>query len=154
VPDRSVEHDTIVVERRYEASPGRVFAAWVEPDGRSRWDVPGEGWDHVTDERDVRVGGRDVIRFGPTGSLDYRGVTDYVDLVEDQRIVSTYTVAERDVVMSVSLLTVELRPAGDGTDMTVTEQAVFLDGVDSPARRLAGLDEMFDRLAHQLGGAM
>ncbi len=38
-----VEHDTIVVERRFAAPPHRVFAAWVEPEGRDRWDVPGDG---------------------------------------------------------------------------------------------------------------
>lgn len=148
--ERTVEHDTIVVERRYEASPSRVYGAWVEPTGRDRWDVPGEGWEHVTDERDVRVGGRDVIRFGTGGSLDFRGDTTYVDLVEDRRIVSTYTMTERDVLLSVSLLTVELRPDGEGTRMTVTEQVAFFEGRDSPAARLAGLEEMFDKLATHL----
>lgn len=150
--ERSVEHETIVVERRYAASPSRVYGAWVEPTGRDRWDVPGDGWDHVTDERDVRVGGRDVIRFGSGGSLDYCGDTTYVDLVEDRRIVATYTMAERSVLLSVSLLTVELQPDGVGTHMTVTEQVAFLGGRDSPAARLAGLEEMFDKLATYVEG--
>ena len=150
MPDRSVEHDTIVVERRFSASPARVFAAWVEPEGRDRWDVPGGDWEHVTDERDVRVGGRDVIRFGRAGTLDFRGDSTYVDIIPDGRIVSTYTVTERDVLISVSLLTVELVTRGTGTRMIVTEQVAFLDGRDSPAARLAGLDEMFDKLATRL----
>ena len=151
VPERSVEHDTIVVERRYAASPQRVYQAWVEPEGRDRWDVPGHGWEYVTEERDVRPGGRDVIRFGPPGALDFRGDTTYVDLVEDERIVCTYTVTELEVLLSVSLLTVEVHPDGAGTQMVVTEQVAFLGGRDTPAARLAGLDEMFDGLARHLG---
>jgi uncharacterized protein YndB with AHSA1/START domain len=34
---RSVQHDTIVVERSFDASPKRVFAAWVDPRARRRW---------------------------------------------------------------------------------------------------------------------
>jgi len=153
VTDRSVEPDTIVVERRFAAPPRRVFAAWVEPEGRDRWDVPGDGWEHATDKRDVRIGGRDVIRFGPPGALDFRGETIYLDLVADQRIVAAYTVAERDHLMSVSVLTVEVLPDGDGTRMLVTEQAAFLDGRDSPESRRAGLDEMFDALADHLAAS-
>jgi hypothetical protein len=32
---RSVEHATFVVEREYEASPERAFAAWADPKPRS-----------------------------------------------------------------------------------------------------------------------
>ena len=31
--ERSVEHATFVVERTYDASPDRVFAAWSDPEG-------------------------------------------------------------------------------------------------------------------------
>ncbi len=63
----------------------------------------------------MRIGGRDVIRFGPPGALDFRGETFDLDLVADQRIVAAYTVAERDHLMSVSVLTVEVQPDGEGT---------------------------------------
>ncbi len=35
--DRSVTHATFVVERRYDASPARVFAAWADPAAKARW---------------------------------------------------------------------------------------------------------------------
>lgn len=148
--DRTVEHGTIEVERTYPVAPARVFRAWADPGARSRWDVPGEGWDHAVDERSFRVGGRDVIRFGPAGHLAYRGDTRYEDIVDDHRIVFTYTVAEHDRLMSVSVMTVELYPDGEGTRMLVTEQGVFVDGRDSTAIRRGGIDEMLDKLAEQL----
>ncbi len=53
--ERSVEHGTIVIERRYPASPERTFAAWANAAAKARWlGVPdGEL------ELDVRVGGEE-----------------------------------------------------------------------------------------------
>ena len=43
--ERSVNHSTIVIERTYDASPSRVFAAWSDPEALLRWGSPGEGWE-------------------------------------------------------------------------------------------------------------
>jgi hypothetical protein len=53
--ERSVEHGTIVIERRYPASPERTFAAWADAAAKARWlGVPdGEL------ELDFRVGGEE-----------------------------------------------------------------------------------------------
>jgi hypothetical protein len=59
--------------------------------------------------------------------------------------------------ISVSLATVELRPAGAGTRLTFTEQVVFLDGYDNAAEReegtRAGLDNLDAELRRQPAGA-
>ena len=36
--DRSVTHSTFVVERSYDASPARVFAAWADPGAKAAFD--------------------------------------------------------------------------------------------------------------------
>ena len=56
--ERSVEHATFVVERGYEASPGRAFAAWADPEAKARW----FGGSEVHLELDFRVGGRERSR--------------------------------------------------------------------------------------------
>jgi uncharacterized protein YndB with AHSA1/START domain len=40
--ERTAEHDTTVVERKFKSSPARVFAAWEDPDAYGRWNYPGE----------------------------------------------------------------------------------------------------------------
>ena len=35
--ERSTEHTTFVLERRYAASPARVFAAWADPVQKAQW---------------------------------------------------------------------------------------------------------------------
>ena len=37
---RSAHHATFVIERIYDASPARVFAAWSEPEAKARWFQP------------------------------------------------------------------------------------------------------------------
>jgi len=56
----SVQHATIVVERRFEAPPARVFAAWANQEERARWDVPDDGWVIAEYHQDFRVGGRET----------------------------------------------------------------------------------------------
>jgi Activator of Hsp90 ATPase homolog 1-like protein len=60
------------------------------------------------------------------------------DIVPDQRIVYSYEMYSGDDRMSVSLATVEIVPGEDGTRLTYTEQAAFLDGIDKPEGREEG----------------
>jgi uncharacterized protein YndB with AHSA1/START domain len=55
---RSVEHATFVIERSYEVSSERAFAAWADPEVKARWFVDPEA--HL--ELDFRVGGRERSR--------------------------------------------------------------------------------------------
>lgn len=63
--DRSVTHATFVVERGYDASPARVFAAWADPEAKARWFASPEEWGPDEFELDFRVGGRELSRGGP-----------------------------------------------------------------------------------------
>ncbi len=49
-----------------------------------------------------------------------------------------------------TLATVELKPAGAGTRLILTEQAVFLDGADTSAAREQGTRELLDSLDAEL----
>ena len=82
---RSVEHATFVVERKYEASPARAFAAWADPEAKARWFVDSD----ASLELDFRVGGRERSRgTAPDGSA-YSYEALYQDIVPAQRIVYT-----------------------------------------------------------------
>lgn len=148
--ERTVVHDTIVVERTFNASPARVFAAWADPAARARWASPGREWVLAEDGDDFRAGGHEVSRFGPPGDPMFRAETNYLDIVPDRRIVMAGTMTERDVPISASMATVELLPAGDDTLMIYTEQAAFLDGRDVPANRVRGWGEILDKLDAEL----
>ena len=46
--------------------------------------------------------------------------------------------------------TVDLKPAGKGTNLTFTEQGAFLDGFDDAAGRERGTVELLDALGAEL----
>jgi uncharacterized protein YndB with AHSA1/START domain len=70
--------------------------------------------------------------------------------VENERIVYTYDMHLDDKRISVSLATVELKPAGLGTRLIFTEQAVFLDGYDDAGSRERGTHGLLDKLKASL----
>jgi len=133
--ERSVTHATFVVERSYEASPARVFAAWADPAAQARWFAGPDEWETAEFELDFRVGGRETNRGGPPGGPVHSFHGYYQDIVPDQRIIYTYDMHLDETRISVSLATVEFTPAGRGTRLIFTEQGAFLDGYDNPAPR-------------------
>ena len=52
--------------------------------------------------------------------------------------------------ISVSLATIEFKPAGKGTKLIFTEQGAFLDGYDNVAGREHGTRELLDSLGREL----
>ena len=52
--------------------------------------------------------------------------------------------------MSVSVATVEMEPRGSSTKLTYTEQAAFLDDLDTVAAREEGTAGLLDSLGREL----
>jgi uncharacterized protein YndB with AHSA1/START domain len=147
VSERSVEHATFVVERRYEVSPERAFAAWADPEAKARWYTDSDA--HL--ELDFRVGGRERHSGSAPDGRAYRYDAHFHDVVPAQRIVYTYEMLLEGARISVSLATVEFTPTGDsGTDMVFTEQGAFLDGHESAAGRAQGMGSLLDALGEEL----
>ena len=142
----AVEHATFVLERTYDASPDRVFAAWSDPEAKERWFDGSEG----DFEFEFRVGGRER-RWGilPDGrAYTYQAL--YQDIVPARRIVFTYDMLLDETRISVSVATVQFRPERAGTRLVFTEQGAFLDGHEMPGRREQGMGSLLDALAAEL----
>ena len=103
MPERSVTHATIVVERTYDAAPARVFAAWADPAVKVRWFAGPDDWEPGDYELDFQVGGRERIRGGPPGGPVHIYDAIYRDIVPDQRIILTYDMSLDETRISVSL---------------------------------------------------
>jgi uncharacterized protein YndB with AHSA1/START domain len=151
VTERSVTHATIVVERTYDVSSARVFAAWADPAVKARWFASPEEWGPDEFELDFRVGGRELNRGGPKGGPVYTFEGHYQDIVTDQRIVYSYSMHLDQTLISVSVATVELHPEGAGTRLVLTDQGAYLDGHDSSGQREQGAGALLDALGAELG---
>jgi uncharacterized protein YndB with AHSA1/START domain len=144
--ERSVEHATIVIERRYPASRERTFAAWADVEAEARWLGASEG----ALELDFRVGGRERHRGTLPDGRVYTYQAVYQDIVRPRRILYTYEMLLDDSRISISLATAEFTPEHDGTRLLFTEQGAFLDGHEMPARRDKGMGSLLDALGKDL----
>jgi uncharacterized protein YndB with AHSA1/START domain len=145
--DRSVTHASFTLERAYPAPPARVFAAWADPATKARWFAGGTGDGH---QLDFRVGGREVNSGGPDGGPVMTFETFYREIVPQERIVYTSTMSSGAEVITISLTTVEFKPADGGTKLVLTEQGAFLDGREEPAWRENGTAGQLKALADVL----
>lgn len=71
----------------------------------------------------------------------------YHEIVENSRIVYDYEMRIDGVRLSVSLATIELTPAGTGTDLVITEQGVYFDEHDNSEQREEGTRGLLEALA-------
>jgi uncharacterized protein YndB with AHSA1/START domain len=113
---------SLTLKRRLSAPPAKVYAAWTDPKKIGRWMGP-EGIETLSAEADVRVGGRyRFIMRSPDGEKhDVSGV--YREVVSNEKLVFTW--AWRSTPERESLVTVALKPDGDGTLLTLTHEQFF-----------------------------
>ena len=143
--DRGVIHSTFSLERVYDASPGRVFAAWADPAAKARWFSPAG-----PHELDFRVGGRELNRGHNQEGQVLTFESYYHDIVAGQRIAYTSALSVDENVVTVSLTTVEFTPDGETTRLVLTEHGAFLDGHEQPDWREHGTSEWLDALRAEL----
>ena len=153
-------HASFVIERRYEAPPQRVYAAWSDPAAKRQWFVEGEGWEIQSYELDFREGGVEKSKFRHLKGEEIFGEktifgneTVFNEIAPNERIIFTYSMDRNGVRFSVSLASVELNALGTGTRMIFTEHATFFEGGDGAQMREAGWRELLDKLDQYLKGA-
>lgn len=148
--ERSVTHATFTLQRTYGAAPARVFAAFADPEAKVRWFAGPGDWRPPQWSMDFRVGGREVNRGGPTSGPVHEFDAVFQDIVTGERIVYTYDMRLDGRRISVSVVTIEIEPDGDGTRLVFTEQGAYLDGWDRPEYREQGTAELLDALGVEL----
>ena len=151
-------HGRFTIERRYDASPERVFQAWSDPVAFRRWFVEAPGATIYDWAHDFRVGGHGGGRYRFGGEDSDVGFNDtvFLDIVEARRIILSYVMGRelgderrRD---SASLATIELVADGAGARLIYTEQGAYFgdDGAAHIPLREEGCAEMFENLAREL----
>ena len=122
---QSAVKPSLTVKRRFKAPPAKVFAAFTDPEKVKHWMGPGE-MKAVLAEGEVRIGGRyRWVMQSPAGQqMEVSGV--YREIVPNEKLVFTWAwkVAPPDTSHE-SLVTVLLKPDGEGTLFTLTHENLY-----------------------------
>ena len=123
---------TLRIVRRLPATPEVVFAAWTDAESLKTWMCPGSTY-IATAELDVRVGGQfRIVMRNEENETVHTGV--YREILPPERLVFTWiSTATRG---EVTLVTVELRPEGDATELILTHEG--LPDADAAAQYESG----------------
>ena len=113
---------SLTIKRHLKAPPAKVYAAWTDPAQIAQWMGP-EGMQAKLSEANPRVGGRyHFIIQAPDGEdHDVSGV--YREVVPNEKLVFTWawhTTKERE-----SLVTITIKPDGDGSMLTLLHEKFF-----------------------------
>ena len=119
---------SLSIVRKFKAAPEEVWRAWTDPQTLKQWMAPSDAFGVVLAEADVRVGGRyRIVMKAPDGEEhDVSGV--YREVILNRKLV--YTWAWKSTPERESLVSVVLRAAGSGTELTLTHEQF----VDAAAR--------------------
>ena len=116
---------SLTLVRKIAARPSIVFDALITPDGIARWWGPDAG-PVLLAETDPRVGGRYRCRFRTQDGREHEPFGEYLEVSPPERLVMTWRWLGGADALGETLITIELRPVAEGTELTFT-QSGFLD---------------------------
>lgn len=134
------------VERRFDARPARVFAAFTDRETKQRWMGCDSVQAPVIEQLDFRVGGKETSRGAGTDGVDHFFDGTYLDIVEGHRFVFAFVMHLGETKLSASIASVEILPDDDGCRLIFNEQGVYF-GSDGWAEREEGTTQGLNQLA-------
>jgi len=149
---RSVVHSAFTLERTYDAPVERVYRALSDEAAKAKWFAGSDGqWRQIERSMDFRIGGRERLKGRWASGVVSTFDAVYHDIVVNERIVYSYEMLLDERKISVSLATMQIKPAGPGrATLKVTEQGAFLDGYDDGGSRERGTGFLLDKLGASL----
>ena len=137
------ETTRLQVRRIYQAPVAAVYAAWTEPEQVSQWMAPSDDFGRTEATIDLRVGGHyRIVMHGPDGEVHRVGGV-YREVVPNRKLV--YTWAWESTPERESIVTIEFRPSGQGTELVLTHER-FAD-TEARDKHQQGWNGCLDQLA-------
>ena len=144
----SDRHSTFTIERILPGRPTHAWRFWADPVLKQAWSGCHPDWTMLEEVHDFHTGGRDFSRMRDTKGAIHSVDMRYLDLLRPQRILYAYAMHLDATPLSASLVTIDLVPKGEVTNMVYTEQLTMLNG--DTAQRREGTGHGFDRLVLEM----
>jgi uncharacterized protein YndB with AHSA1/START domain len=117
---KTQERPSLALVRKFDAAPGKVWRALTEPEMLKQWMKPDDATKVSTAEIDLRVGGRYRIVMRPADGEEHDVRGTYREIVPNRKLV--YTWAWKSTPERESVVTIELRATGGGTELTLRHE--------------------------------
>ena len=140
--------ETLVLERRLEASPQRAFDAFTRPEELAVWFGP-EAVTIRNLEADARPGGAYRLEMHYADGTWYGLAGEYLEVEPPSRLVMTWIWENGDYAGRATLVTIELSPDPRGTLLRLTHEN--LADVEACDKHRSGWSSTFDCLERHLG---
>jgi uncharacterized protein YndB with AHSA1/START domain len=136
----------LTVHREVAAPPAELFDAWLDPARLTPWMRPGDAR-RSTIKADARIGGEfEVVMQTPRGDSPHTGTYQVIE--RPRRLAFTWNsdaAGNRN-----SLVTIEFRPAGRGTEVVLTHENLPEDEVEGHTQ---GWSRVLDLMARSYSKA-
>ena len=135
---------TIMATRAFPHPAESVFAHWISPETRLRWEAgPDSGMTY--DAFDTREGGVETVRIIQDGKEVGHMFQNTHRLVEGRLMAYSLTGVFGGVLTTLMQIAIEFRPTDEGCRLEATAQVIDLTGGDVQAQHEAGWDWILDR---------
>lgn len=124
-----VDHKTLTFERELKAPREAVFEALSDAVARAKWAAPSLTSVVIYDTENFIENGEDEYRCGSKDDPNIHGRTHYLEIVKNNRIVSSETLTMNGHRLSASMSTVELSSVDSMTILKQTTHVASFIGV-------------------------
>ena len=132
--------------RQFSTSQDRLWHLLTDPEMREIWGAPSDDDTLVVDKSDLREGGQDRHRCGPSDAPDYVVDTTWYRLVAPDAACFTETVRAGGETFSTSLVTYGLAKTDAGVDLTIELTVTSFAGPEAIAEHEDGWASALARL--------
>jgi uncharacterized protein YndB with AHSA1/START domain len=136
---------TVRATHHYDASPEKVFDAWLDPAIAGRFLFATPTGQMVKAEIDACVGGKFNFTDRRPDMGDVEHVGTYLEIDRPRRLVFDFAVPKYEATLT--RITLDFAPSGAGTDLTLTHEGVFEEYVKQTEQ---GWGMILDSLARAL----
>jgi uncharacterized protein YndB with AHSA1/START domain len=118
-----IQKPSLTLKRHYAAPIEKVYRAWTNPEALKAWFGPSDEGRILVAETNLKAGGRYRIVMEMADGEQHRVGGVYRELVPNEKL--TFTWAWESTPERESLVTVKLKKADGGTDMTLIHERFF-----------------------------
>jgi uncharacterized protein YndB with AHSA1/START domain len=118
-----IQKPSLTLKRYYGVPIEKVYRAWTDPEALKRWFGPSDEGRILVAETNIKVGGRYRIVMEMADGEQHRVGGIYREVIPNEKL--TFTWAWESTPERESLVTIKLKKAGGGTDMTLTHEQFF-----------------------------